>query len=348
MPDAVSSKMRKEALEAPTVVERLLKENRREVESLAGYLRRNPPPFALTVARGSSDHAALFGKYLFESLLNIVTASAAPSVFTVYDAVPRVSRALVAAISQSGESPDLLEVVQTAKRSGALTLALVNQPQAPLAKLCEAALPLWAGVEESVAATKSYLAALAALAQLAAQWKQDKALISALEQLPEAMQRASEADWTEGLEALHETENTLVVGRGYAFAIASELALKLKETSALHAEALSGAELLHGPVALVEPGFPLLLLAPKDRPLESIIALAENLKTKGAHLLIASSEPSALGLAHTPLPLPVKLHPVLDGILLAQAFYPFAAQLAKARGLDPDRPRNLAKVTRTR
>lgn len=345
---AVETKMFKEAHQAPAVVERALRENRSEMELLGTFLRRHTPPFVLTVARGSSDHAALYGKYLIESLLGLVCSSAIPSVHTVYGQRLALGRALVIAISQSGQSPDLIEVTRQARRDGALTLALVNQEHSPLAQTAEVVLPLWAGPEEAVAATKSYLATLASLVQLVAAWAEDKPLKEALARLPEVMYKAAEAHWQAGLEPLVEAENGLVVGRGYAFAVANELALKLKETSAFHAEAMSAAELLHGPVALVEPDFPLLVLAPKDKPLPGMLSLLENLRSKGGHLLVASSESEALELAHTPLPLPGRLHPVLDSILLAQAFYPFAAELAVARGFDPDAPRNLSKVTRTR
>lgn len=348
MSRAEETKMYKEALQAPTVVERLLRENKSEMELLGTFLRRNAPPFVLTVARGSSDHAALYGKYLIESLLGLVCSSAIPSVTTVYGANLALGKALVIAVSQSGESPDLIQVTSSARRAGALTLALVNKEASPLAQAAEVMLPLWAAPEEAVAATKSYLATLASLVQLVACWAEDKELKAALEMLPEAMHQASQVNWNAGLEPLAEVDNGLVVGRGYGFAVANELALKLKETSALHAEALSGAELLHGPLALVEPGFPLLVLAPRDKPLPGLVALLENLRSKGGHLLVASSEAQALELAHTPLPLPARLHPVLDPILLAQAFYPFAAQLAVARGFNPDAPRNLSKVTRTR
>jgi len=345
---AAETKMFKEAHQAPTVVERALKENRSEIELLGTFLRRNAPPFTLSVARGSSDHAALYGKYLIESLLGLVCSSAIPSIHTVYGRHLSLGKALVIAVSQSGESPDLIEVTRQARRDGALTLALVNKENSPLAQTAEVMLPLWAGAEEAVAATKSYLATLATLAQLVAAWAEDKALKEAVAMLPEAMYKAADANWYAGLDALVEAENGLVVGRGYAFAVANELALKLKETSAFHAEAISGAELLHGPVALVEPDFPLLVLVSKDKPLPSMVGLLENLRGKGGHLLVASSEAEALELAHTPLPLPTKLHPVLDPILLAQAFYPFAAELSVARGFDPDAPRNLSKVTRTR
>jgi glucosamine--fructose-6-phosphate aminotransferase (isomerizing) len=345
---AVESKMFREAQQAPAVVEQALRENKSEMELLGTFLRRHTPPFVLTVARGSSDHAALYGKYLIESLLGVVCSSAIPSVHTVYGQRLALGRALLIAISQSGQSPDLIEVTRQARRDGALTLALVNQENSPLAQTAEVVLPLWAGPEEAVAATKSYLAALASLAQLVAAWAEDKPLKEALAMLPEALYKAAQADWQAGLGVLLEADNGLVVGRGYAFAIAHELALKLKETSAFHAEAMSGAELLHGPVALVEPDFPLLVLLPKDKPLPGMLSLLQTLRGKGGHLLVASSEAEALELAHTPLPLPTRLHPALDSILLAQAFYPFAAELAVARGRNPDAPRNLSKVTRTR
>ncbi|RMH56495.1 MAG: SIS domain-containing protein [Deinococcus-Thermus bacterium] len=344
----VNTQMVEEARQAPSAVERALRENRSEVELLGTFLRRHPPPFALTVARGSSDHAALFGKYLIEGRLGLVCSSVLPSVYTVYGQRLSVLRALLIAVSQSGQSPDLVEVTRQARRDGALTLALVNQVDSPLAQAAEVVLPLWAGPEKAVAATKSYLAALATLVQVVAAWTEDRELKEALEKLPEALHRALEVDWQAGLELLLAAENGLVVGRGYAFAVAHELALKLKETCAFHAEALSGAELLHGPVALVEPDFPLLALVPRDKPFPGMLELLEALRGKGGHLLVVSTEAEALALAHTPLPLPGRLHPVLDPILAAQAFYPFAAQLAVARGLDPDAPRHLTKVTRTR
>ena len=339
------SKMLQEALQAPSVVDRLLKENLSEVRSLADFLRRHPPSLILSAARGSSDHAALYGKYLYEGLLEVLWASAAPSIYTLFNARPRVSGGLAIALSQSGQSPDLIEVLQGARQRGALTLALVNQTDSPLARTAEILLPLWAGEEQAVAATKSYLAMLAALAQLAAFWGEDRALQRALEALPEAMERAAQASWPLD-EVLVESEHTLVIGRGYGFAVSQELALKLKETSALHAEALSAAELLHGPLALIEAGFPLLLVADEGPGLPSLLELATKLRGQGVHLVLASSSQEALALASLPLPL-TSLHPALDPLLLVQAFYPMAVHLARARGKDPDRPRHLSKVTRT-
>jgi len=342
-----SSLMLSEAREAPAVAEKLLAENAAEVRSLARFLRSKQPAFVQTIARGSSDHAALFGKYLFEARLGWVTASAAPSVVTVYGARPRLSGALVLALSQSGASPDLVESLQAARMTGALTVALVNVEDSPLAKAAEVVLPLHAGAEKSVAATKSYLATLVALAQLVAAVEEANDLEAALAALPEQMALAAATDWSGGLELFANVSDSYVVGRGYAFAVANEMALKLKETSALHAESISAAELLHGPLAIVGPGYPILALAPYDRPYPQVLQLLQSLKEKGAELAVAASESEALQLADAPLPLPRRFHPVLDSVLAVQAFYPFAERLARQRGFDPDKPRNLQKVTRT-
>ncbi|WP_456476311.1 SIS domain-containing protein [Oceanithermus sp.] len=337
-----------EALEAPAAAERLLAENAAEVRSLARFLRRRPPAFVQTIARGSSDHAALFGKYLFEVRLGWVTSSAAPSVVTVYGARPNLRGALVVALSQSGASEDLVASLAAARASGALTVALVNVEDSPLARAAEVVLPLHAGEEKSVAATKSYLTMLVALAQLVGAVEEAADLEEALPQLPERMAVAAAADWNAGLELFAPATDAYVIGRGYAYAAGQEVALKLKETSALHAEAFSAAELLHGPVAIVGPGYPILALAPYDRPYLQVLELLGGLKAKGAELAVAASEPEALALADAPLPLPGRFHPVLDSVQAVQAFYPFADALARARGFDPDRPRNLKKVTHTR
>jgi glucosamine--fructose-6-phosphate aminotransferase (isomerizing) len=347
----MSSWMLREAEEAPRAVERLLRENEAEVRSLAAFLRRRPPALALTVARGSSDHAALYAKYLLETRLLWPTLSVAPSVLTLYGARPRVPLpGLLLAFSQSGESPDVVEVVRAYRGAGVLTVALVNREESPLAKAAEVVLPLHAGEERAVAATKSFLAMLAAtvhlLAHLLAHLLEEPHLKEALPALPEAMHRALGAEGS--LEYLVEAENLFVLGRGLVYPVALEAALKLKEVAGLHAEGLSAAEFLHGPKALLEPGFPLLVLAQRDGALEATLRALESLKATGAHLLVLSREAEALELADTPLRLPVALSPELTPLLLAQAFYPMAEALARARGLDPDRPRHLSKVTRTR
>ncbi len=345
--EPMASWMRTEAEEAPKVIERLLRENEGEVRSLARFLRKRPPALTLTVARGSSDHAALFAKYLLEARLEWPVLSLAPSVLTLYRARPRVPfPSLLLAFSQSGESPDLLKVVSAYRSQGALTVALVNREESPLARMAEVALPLHAGEEKAVAATKSFLAMLAATLHLLAQLVEESRLRQVLPALPEALHRALEASGE--LDYLEDAENLFVLGRGFTYPVALEAALKLKEVAGLHAEGFSAAEFLHGPQALLEAGFPVLALVQKDEALEALLSTLEGLKAKGAHLLVLSPEPDALALADSPLALPVASVPEITPLFLAQAFYPKAEALSRARGLDPDRPRHLTKVTRTR
>jgi len=342
------TRMREEALQAPDVVAAQLAANAGRVEALADLLRARPPAFAMTVARGSSDHAAGFARYLFETALGLVTASAAPSVVTCYGADLRVRDALALAVSQSGESPDLLATLEAARRGGAHTLALVNAGESPLARAAEHVLPLMAWPERGIAATKSFIASLSAMAALTAAWTQDAALGAALRDLPGRLREACAADWSAARPVLAAADSLLVVGRGYALPVAQEMALKGKETCALHAEPFSAAELLHGPVALVDEGFPVLLLAMPDATLPGVLEVARTLRAQGAHLLVASAVPEALELAGTPLPLPSPLHPMLDPIVAVQAFYLMIDAVAADRGFDPDRPPALpGKVIRT-
>ena len=339
--------MRAEALSAPDRIAAQIAANSQAYAELATRLRARQPVFAVTVARGSSGHAAAYARALFETALGLVTAPAAPSAVTLYGARLRLTDALVLAISQSGESPDLVTVVERARGDGALTLALVNETDSPLAQAAGLCLPLQAGPERSVAATKSFLCSLSAAASLLAAWRPDPALGAALAALPGHLRDAAARDWSAALPILREARSLLVVGRGYGFPVAQEMATKLKETCTLHAEALSAADLLHGPVALVRDGLPVLLVALPDATLPGVLEVARRLRGQGAHLLVASPVAEALDLAHTPLPLPTPLHPMLDPLAAAQAFYPLAADAALARGLDPDRPPSLSKVTRT-
>ncbi len=342
----MGSWMRREAEEAPQVVERLLRENEGEVRSLAAFLKRREPASVLTVARGSSDHAALFAKYLLEARLLWPVLPLAPSVLTLYRARPRPPHpALLLAYSQSGESPDVVETVEAYRGAGVLTVAFLNREGSPLAQAAEVLLPLHAGEERAVAATKTLLAMFAATAQLLAHLL-GGALLEALPALPEALARALEVQGD--LAYLEDAEGLFVLGRGFTYPAAREAALKLKEVAGLQAEGLSLAEFLHGPQALLEEGFPVLALVQGDEALEASLGVLAGLRDKGAHLLVLSPEPEALALAQSPLRLPVASSPELTPLLLLQAFYPLAEALARSRGLDPDRPRHLAKVTRTR
>jgi len=332
-----------EAAEAATAVARQFAANAATIDALVERLRAQPPRFIVTCARGSSDHAATYGKYLFETALGLVTASASPSVGSVYAVQPQMQDALFVAISQSGKSPDLLRNAEIAKAGGATVVALVNVVDSPLAKLADTVLPLYAGPENSVAATKSYLCSLAALLQLTARWSGDAKLLAAVDALPDAMRAAWAQDWSELVSGLRLARQMFVLGRGLGLAAAQEAALKFKETCGLHAEAFSSAEVKHGPMAIVGPDFPVLAFAQDDDTGDSTAAVAAEFRKRGAPVWLASSGEAGPGI----LPLPVSPHPALTPILTIQAFYAVANALSLARGFDPDVPPHLNKVTET-
>lgn len=327
-----------EAAEAPAAVARLLAANGEAVQALGAELRALAPRAVVTCARGSSDHAATYAKYLIETGTGVLTASAAMSVSSVYAAEPKLDGVLYLAISQSGKSPDLLAACQAAKRAGALVVALVNDEASPLAALAHRCLPLHAGPELSVAATKSYIAALAAIAQLVAAWTQDADLAAELDRLPAVLGAAWDLDWSPAAQGLKDAHNLYVLGRGVGFAVAQEAALKFKETCGLHAEAFSAAEVLHGPMALVAEGFPVLVFAQDDESQAGVLEMARGLAARGAAVMLAGGGGALPTLA---------AHPSLEPIVRIQSFYRMANALALARGRDPDRPPHLNKVTET-
>jgi glucosamine--fructose-6-phosphate aminotransferase (isomerizing) len=291
-----------------------------------------------------------------------LTASAAPSVSSLYGVAQDLRGCLFIAISQSGRSPDLLASVAAAKEAGATILALCNSPDAPLIAAADLVVELRAGVETSVAATKSYLATLAALLRLVAAWTQSTELASSVDTLPQLMDQSWALDWSAALAPLQTAEHLYVVGRGLGLAAAQETALKFKETCGLHAEAFSSAELRHGPYALLGPGFPALLFAQRDATLAGVETLAGELDRRGLPLMIAGGKPaSAPGLAAAAggalaggvlaggaIVLPtIDAPPEIAPILLVQSAYRLIAALAMRRGFDPDRPAHLRKVTET-
>lgn len=296
----------------------------------------------MTLGRGSSDHAATFAKYLIETRLGIPTASAAPSVASLYGAPAHAEAMLCLAISQSGRSPDLLASVGATKQGGAEALVLVNDAESPLAAMADHLLPLHAGAERSVAATKSFIASLAAVASLVAAWIEDAELDEALAASPAHLSEAWAADWSPLVARLTEARGLYVVGRGLGLGVAQEAALKLKETCGLHAEAFSAAELRHGPMALVGPDFPLLVFRQSDETEDSVDELVREVTAHGADVLVAGDAPAGA------IPLPTaRQHPAIEPMLQIQSFYRGAVALSVARGLDPDRPPHLAKVTET-
>jgi glucosamine--fructose-6-phosphate aminotransferase (isomerizing) len=300
------------------------------------------PRAVVTCARGSSDHAATFARYLIESHTKLLTSSAAPSLSSLYDAKTDLRDVLFLVISQSGKSPDLLAAAESAKRGGARVIALCNSPDSPLASMAHHMIPLWAGAETSVAATKSYIASLGAIVHLLACWTSDQTLTSALLAAPEQLAQAWELDWSPAVPVLQQAVNLFVVGRGFGLGIAQEAALKFKETCGLHAEGFSAAEVKHGPMALVGQGFPVLMLSQADESRAGIEQLANEFVARGASVLMAGTTvPQAVTLPT------VASHPVIEPLLMIQSFYRMANDLAIARGFDPDRPPHLQKVTET-
>jgi len=340
---AGATAMFREAAQAPAAVEAQLRLNGGCVRDLAKRLRSAPPRALVTIGRGSSDNAATFARYLIETRLQILTASAAPSVSSVYAAAPDMAGAVALVISQSGRSPDLIAAAHAAAAAGALVIAMVNDDSSPLAEAAEVVIPLWAGPEKSVAATKSFIAALAAIVQLTAHWSGDDALLADLDRLPGLLGRAWALDWSACLSVLTPAQHLYVVARGPGLAIAQEAALKFKETSGLHAEAFSAAEVRHGPMTLVGPGFPVLAFAQADETREGVEAAVGAFADQGAQILMAGGAAQARVSA-----LPVLAsHPLLQPITQVQSFYKMVEALSRARGFDPDHPAHLAKVTRT-
>ncbi len=275
--------------------------------------------------------------------LGKIVASLPMSLVTLYKSPLQTRDALTIAISQSGQSPDVVEPVRYFRAGGASTLALVNAIESPLAESAEWAMPLHAGPELSVAATKSFINSLVAGARVVAHWQNDDELLAALNALPDDLQRAANTDWSAAIDVLAPARNIMVVGRGISFPVALEAGLKFKETCSIQAEAFSGAEIKHGPMALIDDGYPLLIFATRGPNQASLLQLAREMRARGARVLLAAPE----DVAERDLLLPTAQLSDLDPITAIQAFYVLAAQLAEARGMNPDQPRHLSKVTKT-
>ncbi|MBC5785692.1 SIS domain-containing protein [Ramlibacter sp. USB13] len=332
-----------EAREAPEAVGRQLAADTERWRAFGERLRAQPPASLLTIARGSSDHAAHYAAYLVMARLGRLVASMPMSLVTLYQSKIRCEGLASLAFSQSGQSPDLVSPTRYFRDCGALTCAFVNDAASPLAQAAEWLFPLHAGEERSVAATKSFIAQLVAGARLVASWQDDAALAAALEDLPRAMQRAVHTDWSSALQTLSQADRLFVVGRGLGLPVALEAALKFKETCGIQAEAFSGAEIQHGPMALIEEGYPLLVFAPRGPAQAGLVELASTMRKRGARVLLAAPA----GVPDATLPLVEAPVEELDPVCAIQSFYPMVEALARLRGNDPDSPRHLKKVTRT-
>ena len=332
-----------EAREAPESVATQLAHDDAQYNAFGAELRKNSPASVLTIARGSSDHAAHFMAYLIMARMGRLVTSLPMSLITLYQSQMVCDGLVSMAFSQSGQSPDLIAPTKFFREGGARTAAFVNASPSPLADAAEWVFPLHAGAEKSVAATKSFIAQLVAGARTVAAWQDDLVLQSALSALPGALLRASHQDWSAGVELLQGADKLFVIGRGTGQAIAMEAALKFKETCGIQAEAFSGAEVKHGPMAVIDEGYPLLIFAPRGPAQAGLIALAEEMRGRGAKILLAAPP----GTPGANLPLVDTGSIDLDPISVVQSFYPMVEALARSRGMNPDEPRHLNKVTKT-
>ena len=345
-----TSHLKREILEQPQVLQWLLESERLPVEEIAAMIRSRAPRFIVLAARGTSDNAARYGQYLFGAANGLPVALATPSLFTLYGKPPRLQEALVMAISQSGQSPDILAVIEEGRRQGALTLAITNDSNSPLACAAEHVISLHAGQERSIAATKTYTASLLAVAMLSTALAEDEERFRALEALPALMSEvvASASEIIKTAEPYCDIEACVVISRGYNYATAFEIALKLKELVYIVAEPYSSADFEHGPMALVERGFPVLAVVSEGCVAEELVDLLRRLREREARLVVIADRDDALALAQTPLPLPADVPEWLSPLLAVVPGQLFTLGLIEAKGLDPDRPRGLRKVTLTR
>lgn len=328
------SVMAKEAREVPQVIRGQLASNEARVATLVDTLKQRKPQFIYMIGRGSSDHAGVFAKYLFEVEMGIPVCAAALSIAGVYGKSLNLQGAVAFVISQSGRSPDILRQAQSAKEGGAFLVAFVNDETSPLAELADAVVPVSAGEEKAVAATKSYLATLSALVHVCAKWKNDDTLMSGLQQLPALFDKVVEEPAQLAKAFLDNTRNAIVLGRGFGYAIGREVALKLKEVLGIHAEAFSSAEFIHGPVTLVERKLKILALDIADESASFNHDIIRDVTQRGAECLTMSC-------------LHADVHPRLAPLLVMLRFYLDVEAMAVALGLDPDTPPGLNKVTKT-
>ncbi|MDP5136215.1 SIS domain-containing protein [Rheinheimera baltica] len=329
-----NSIMALEATEAPQRIAEQLAANAAKVQQVVEHIRQRAPKFVYMVGRGSSDHAGVFAKYLIEIEVGLPVAAAAPSIASVYNKSLQLQDALVLVISQSGRSPDILAQIDMAKRSGAMVVALVNDTTSPLAEQAHFTLPLHVGAEKAVAATKSYLATLSAILQLVSVWSGNVALQQAVAQLPDSLQQAIALPQQLTAHALERVAHLVVLGRGLGYAISREIALKLKEVCGIHAEAFSSAEFLHGPVTLVKNQFAIVDVTVEDESLTAHRNQIDDVRSRGAAIV---------QLHHSGIDAHARILP----LLILQRFYLDVEVVARSRGINPDAPPGLNKVTKT-
>ncbi len=350
------TQMRNEILEQPVALERSLKEGRANARNVARRVNFSRPDFVLIAARGSSDNAATYARYVFEAYTGLPVSLAAPSLFTLYRRQPDLRKAWVIGISQSGRSEDIVEVVREGRKQGALTLALTNDPNSPLALAAAEVMPFNVGPELSVAATKTYTVELALMALLAAEIADDNGLRLGLDRLPAAIDTALQLEdrlkTLANQELYKSAQHCLTLGRGYNYATALELALKLKETSYFFAAPYSSADFLHGPFALAEQSLPAILVGANGPAIPGLLELGHKLNEQGVQIIAIGDDEGLLKLPSSKdRSFPLDLTGIPEAISPAVCVVPgqlFAMHLALARGHNPDTPRGLNKITSTK
>lgn len=353
MTSAPATQFEREIREQPACLARLLVQGRSTAEEIARAVARFAPAFVVTAARGSSDNAARFAKYVFGGHNRLVVSLGAPSLITLYDSAPDLRRAVVIGISQSGESPDIVALLAEARRQGALTIAITNHTESPLARGADHVFDLQAGPERAIAATKSYTCQLLALAMLSAalegvsaRWDELTAVADAAR---DTLALHTPASLSAAIAPLANTNRMVVLGRGFNFATAFELALKMKESAYVMADPYATPDLFHGPLALIESGLPALIVAPRGPTLAGAVQVLDILAARGADVAVISDDATILNhaLVRTALPIAPGLPEWLSPLVAVIPGQLCALEWARARGVDPDQPRGLAKITRT-
>ncbi len=340
----------REIHQQPQVLATLLKVELPVIKEISKAIQAKGVSYAVIAARGTSDNAARYAQYLFGAVNNLSVALATPSLYSIYKNPPRFENALVIGISQSGKSPDIVSVIAEGKRQGALTVAITNFPNSDLARAADFTIELHAGLEQSVAATKTYTAQLAAIALLSAVAAGDEAMLKTLAQAPEQVRQtlSLSPEIARAAERYRYMRTCVVIGRGYNYATAFELALKIKELNYVMAEPYSSADFMHGPVALIEEAFPAIIIAPTGIMLPEIKNFVGDLKRRGAEIIAISDDSEILSLARTPFKVPVTVPEWVSPLTSIIPGQLFAMHLANVRDYDVDKPRGLLKVTETR
>lgn len=343
--------LRDEIFEQPAVFERVLKSGSPLIAEIAAQIRRRQVDYVLLAGRGTSDNAGVYAQYVWGALNQLPVALAAPSLYTAYQVRHRLERALVVGISQSGQSPDVVAVLGEGRRQGAMTLAITNAPDSPLAKEADFALDVQAGAERAVAATKTYTAELLVIAALAAAMRPEAEYANQIQRLPDRMQAALELD-PQAAQIAHrrrKMSRCVVLGRGFHYATAKEWALKLKELVYIMADSYSTADFQHGPIALLEPDFPVLAVVSRGAVYTDTMALLSRLRAQnGARMLVISDGEEALALGDASLRIPADVPEWLAPMVAIVPAQLFCYHLVGEKGYDPDAPRGLHKVTLTR